>query len=67
MAEMDKDEIIFGFHRYVKSPKPSDVSWWVRAFPQFADDIREHAVEIIDMEALATARDDELFRLATEG
>lgn len=64
---MDRDEVLFAFHRYVTHPKPLDVSWWVRAFPQFADEIRAHAVEVIDMEQLAAARDDELFRLATDG
>lgn len=64
---MDKDEVLFAFHRYVTNPKPLDVSWWVRAFPQFAEDIRAHAVETIDMEQRAAAKADELFRLATDG
>lgn len=64
---MTKDEVLFAFHRYVTYPKPLDVAWWVKAFPQFADDIRFHAVEVIDMEQRAAAKDEELFRLATDG
>lgn len=64
---LTEDEVLFAFHRYVTSPKPDDMNWWVRAFPQYADALREHAVEVIDMSYRAAAHDDELFRLATEG
>jgi len=46
---MTQDEVLFAFHRYVDNPKPDDVGWWVKAFPQYADEIRAHAVEVIDM------------------
>lgn len=64
---MTRDEVLFGFHRFVRNPSPADVAWWVKAFPEHAEEIRAHAVEIIDMEAMAAAREDEIFRLATDG
>jgi hypothetical protein len=45
----DRDDVLFAFHRYVDNPTPFEVTWWTRHFPQFAQDIREHAVEVIDM------------------
>lgn len=52
-VEDERDDVLFAFHRYVKKPTPFEVTWWTRHFPQFADDIRAHAVEAIDMEARA--------------
>jgi transcriptional regulator with XRE-family HTH domain len=47
------DEVIFEFHTAVDVPTPSDIAHWTDKYPQFADEIRAHAVEMIDMEALA--------------
>lgn len=44
-----RDDVLFAFNRYVNNPTPFEVTWWTRHFPQFAKDIREHAVEVIDM------------------
>ena len=44
-----RDEVLFAFHRYAKDLDPTEVTWWTRHFPQYATDIREHAVELIDM------------------
>jgi hypothetical protein len=52
----DRDDVLFAFHRYVDNPTPFEVTWWTRHFPQFADDIRGHAVEVIDMNARVEAR-----------
>lgn len=49
------DEVIFAFHRAVDIPTPAEVAKWTRDYPQFADEIRAHAVEIIDMEMLAAS------------
>ncbi|GJD34010.1 helix-turn-helix domain-containing protein [Methylobacterium aerolatum] len=49
------DEVLFAFHQAVDIPGPGDVALWTKQYPQFADEIRAHAVEIIDMEALASA------------
>jgi hypothetical protein len=49
-----RDDVLFAFHRYVKNPTPFEVTWWARHFPQFAKDIREHAVEVIDMNFMAS-------------
>ena len=47
------DEVLFAFHRAVHVPRPEDVTRWTKDYPQFADEIRAHAAEIVDMEALA--------------
>jgi transcriptional regulator with XRE-family HTH domain len=47
------DEVLFAFHRAVDFPTPQEVARWTKDYPQFADEIRAHAVEIIDMEAIA--------------
>ena len=47
------DEVLFAFHQAVDIPSPQEVARWTKDYPQFADEIRAHAVEIIDMEALA--------------
>ncbi|WP_411901635.1 helix-turn-helix domain-containing protein [Methylorubrum thiocyanatum] len=47
------DDVLFAFHQAVDVPGPDDVARWTKDYPEFADEIRAHAVEIIDMEALA--------------
>ena len=47
------DDVLFAFLRYVENPTPFEVTWWTRHFPQFAQEIREHAVEVIDMNFMA--------------
>jgi hypothetical protein len=53
--ELTLDEVLFEFHKAIDIPTPEVVTRWTLDYPQFADDIRAHAVEIIDMEALAAA------------
>lgn len=62
-AVATRDEVLFDFHRTADPVTPDLVAQWTERFPQFAEDIRAHAVEIIDMQQRADAID----RLATEG
>ncbi|MCJ2007048.1 helix-turn-helix domain-containing protein [Methylobacterium sp. J-092] len=53
MSTEDLDDIIFRFHQAAEPLTPELVGDWVGRYPQFADDIRAHAVEIVDMRFLA--------------
>lgn len=61
---MDRNEVLLGFHRYVPHPTSEDVAWWVRAFPEFADEIRSLARAAIGSQALASlaAREEDLIQ-----
>ena len=50
------DEVIFRFHQAVDEVTPQILKEWTSRYPQFAKEIRSHAVEIADMELLATVR-----------
>jgi hypothetical protein len=50
------DEVIFRFHQAVDEVTPQILKEWTSRYPQFAREIRSHAVEIADMELLATVR-----------
>ena len=39
----DRDEVLFAFHEAFDQPTAQDIIEWVRRYPQFAEDIREHA------------------------
>ncbi|WP_019998658.1 hypothetical protein [Aureimonas ureilytica] len=50
------DDVLFGFHQAADTVTPQLLSEWTARYPEFADEIRAHAVEIIDMELLAEIR-----------
>lgn len=53
------DDVIFRFHREVEVPTPEIVAAWTREHPDFAVEIRAHAIEMVDMQfwaELDTAR-----------
>ena len=39
----DRDDVLFAFHQTCDNPTAEQVSEWTRRYPQYADDIREHA------------------------
>ncbi len=39
----DRDDVLFAFHQTCDNPTAEQVSDWTRRYPQYADDIREHA------------------------
>lgn len=50
------DEVIFQFHQAVDVVTPKALKEWTSRYPQYANEIRSHAVEIADMELLASIR-----------
>ncbi len=42
-AKEEKDEILYAFHLECENPTPKNIITWVKRYPQYADDIREHA------------------------
>lgn len=69
MTEQDddaaRDEVLFAFHKECKKPSAQDVIAWTERYPEFADDIREHAAIRRDWDADAdeevTAADEVVF------
>lgn len=53
------DDVLFGFHQAAHAVTPELVATWTRDHPEFADDIRAHAVEIMDMHLLAASATEE--------
>lgn len=47
------DDVLFLFHQEVTEPTPEVVASWMRTYPEYASDIKAHAVEMLDMEARA--------------
>lgn len=41
--ELERDEVLFAFHQACERPTASQIIEWTERYPQFADDIREHA------------------------
>lgn len=39
----ERDEVLFAFHQACDNPTAEQVNEWTRRYPQYADDIREHA------------------------
>ena len=39
----ERDDVLFAFHEAFERPTAENIIEWVRRYPQFADDIREHA------------------------
>lgn len=50
------DEVIFQFHQAVDVVTPKVLKEWTSRYPQYASEIRSHAVEIAEMELLASIR-----------
>jgi transcriptional regulator with XRE-family HTH domain len=50
------DEVLFEFHQVEDPISPELLNVWTGRYPQFADEIRAHAVEIMDMELLASTQ-----------
>jgi hypothetical protein len=46
-----RDEVLFAFHEACEQPSAEDIIEWTRRYPQFADDIREHATVARDWAA----------------
>lgn len=50
------DDVLFEFHQVPDPISPKLLNAWTSRYPQFADEIRAHAVEIMDMELLASTQ-----------
>ncbi|MBX9908483.1 MAG: helix-turn-helix transcriptional regulator [Beijerinckiaceae bacterium] len=50
------DDILFKFHQVAEPISPELLNVWTGRYPQFANEIRAHAVEIMDMELLASTQ-----------
>lgn len=50
------DDVLFEFHQVADPISPELLNVWTGRYPQFADEIRAHAVEIMDMELLASTQ-----------
>jgi hypothetical protein len=48
---IDRDEVLYAFHRACARPTVEDISEWIRRYPQFSEDIRVHAAITRDWEA----------------
>jgi hypothetical protein len=47
----ERDEVLFEFHRQCIRPTAEQIVEWTERYPQFADDIREHAAARLDWAA----------------
>lgn len=56
ISSEELDEVIFQFHQAVDVVTPQILKEWTSRYPQYAKEIRSHAVEIADMELLASIR-----------
>jgi len=45
---MDRDAVLFAFHRECERPTALQIIEWAERYPQFADDIRAHAAVRLD-------------------
>ncbi len=59
MIDQALDEMLFRFHREARerTVTPALVARWTRAYPHYAEDIREHAVELLDMDSRAAVNE----------
>ncbi len=55
----DRDEVLFAFHQTCDNPTAEQVNEWTRRYPQFADDIREHAAVRAEWVAVSDENDDQ--------
>lgn len=57
-----RDEVLFAFHEACECPSPETILEWTTRYPEFADDIREHAEQLMAWathEDTSDARSDE--------
>jgi transcriptional regulator with XRE-family HTH domain len=47
-SKIDRDEVLFAFHRECERPTALQIIEWTERYPQFADDIRAHAAVRLD-------------------
>jgi hypothetical protein len=47
-SNMDRDAVLFAFHRECERPTALQIIEWTERYPQFADDIRAHAAVRLD-------------------
>ena len=47
----ERDEVLFALHRECSNPTAQQIIQWVEKYPQFADDIRDHAAILKDWAA----------------
>jgi hypothetical protein len=55
----DRDEVLFAFHQTCDNPTAEQVNEWTRRYPQFADDIREHAAMRAEWASDSNEHDDQ--------
>lgn len=46
----DRDEILFAFHQACEHPTADQIVEWIKRYPQFADEIRVHALAALESE-----------------
>lgn len=51
IREGDRDEVLYAFHRAYDRPTADEIAEWVARYPQFAEDIRNHAAISWDWKA----------------
>lgn len=44
-----RDEVLFAFHRECDEPTTDDIVRWTNRYPEFAEDIRDHAAILLEM------------------
>jgi hypothetical protein len=47
-----RDEVLFAFHRECERPSADEIIRWTTRYPEFAEDIREHAAILLDWDAM---------------
>lgn len=47
----DRDEVLVAFHERFGRPTAEDINAWIDRYPQFAEDIRAHAIVLRDWDA----------------
>ncbi|TXM95585.1 hypothetical protein [Methylobacterium sp. WL116] len=59
VTDHELDDMLFRFHCEAteKTVTPTLVARWTAAYPHYAEDIREHAVELLDMSFRASANE----------
>jgi hypothetical protein len=50
----ERDEVLFAFHQACEEPTAEQVTEWTNRYPQFAEDIREHAAVLAEWAAADT-------------
>ena len=43
-----RDEVLFAFHQAFERPNAQQIVEWIERYPEFADDIRDHAAIMLD-------------------